>query len=240
MKKLIQKFLTLLGWELRKIQPPEPSGMARGLCWLKENGIHVDTVLDVGASNGCWSRECMEFFPHAHYVLYEPQPVHIGDLEMFKREMRAKVTIDARAVGSKTGRVEFDAFDPFGGAIASGRDKSQFINVPMTTLDHSIDHHQIEGPYLLKLDTHGFEKGILEGATATLRKSEALVIECYNHEIEDDCLLFWELCEFLAKREFRPIYLVDVLNRKVDGSLWQMDLFFIKSDWKGFENRSFR
>ena len=48
-------------------------------------------------------------------------------------------------------------------------------------------------------------------------------------------LVFWELCSFMADHGFRPVDLVEVLHRPHDGTLWQMDLFFVGSDWHGFD-----
>jgi Methyltransferase FkbM domain len=109
----------------------------------------------------------------------------------------------------------------------------------MTTINASVSQLQLEGPYLLKLDTHGYEKNILEGAGDTLDETEVLIIEAYNYRISDEAFLFWELCAFLSDRGFRPIDLVNVLHRLKDNSLWQMDLFFIKSTWEGFNDVSY-
>ena len=110
----------------------------------------------------------------------------------------------------------------------------------MTTIDNIIEETKIEGPYLIKLDTHGYERSILKGSLFTLEKTNALIIECYNHRISDEAFLFWELCEYLYKKNFRPVYIVDILNREYDNSLWQMDIFFIKSNYKNFEYNSYK
>ena len=110
----------------------------------------------------------------------------------------------------------------------------------MTTIDNIIEETKIEGPYLIKLDTHGYERSILKGSEFTLDKTNVLVIECYNHRISDEAFLFWELCEYLSKRGFRPIYIVDILNREYDCSLWQMDIFFIRSDFDFFKYRAYK
>ncbi|MCI5141636.1 MAG: FkbM family methyltransferase [Candidatus Electrothrix sp. ATG1] len=127
----------------------------------------------------------------------------------------------------------FDISTPLGGAPAS-QDSKDVMEVEMTTIDSACRSLKLKGPFLLKLDTHGIEKSILQGAEQTLSKCAVLIIEAYNYEIREEALLFWELCAFLAEKGFRPIDLVDVMHRKHDHSLWQMDLFFIRSDWEGF------
>jgi FkbM family methyltransferase len=242
MKKTINRLLKKAGWELHRIRPSSPprSTMVAGLEWLSIHGFHIKTVLDVGASNGCWSRECMNFFPEANYVLYEPQPVHSDALDAFAKSCKQPVLLVKKAVGASEGHTLFDASDAFGGKLLRNKKGPSTINVELTTIDASAARLGTEGPYLLKLDTHGYEKSILEGAATILGQAEILIIEAYNYRISDEALLFWELCVFLSERGFRPIDLVDTLHREYDASLWQMDLIFIRSSWEGFKNLRYR
>ena len=212
------------------------NSMIDGLKWLSTN-IQIKTVLDVGASNGCWSQECLKFYPESNYVLFEPQPVHSKSLDLFSKNKN--ISVIKKAVGLLEGHTFFNASDPFGGSL-SQKNSENTIKVEVTTIDNSMEILKLESPYLIKLDTHGYEKSILDGAVNTLEKTYALIIECYNYKISDESLLFFELCEYLYHKKFRPIYIVDVLNREYDNSLWQMDMFFIKSDWKGFEYNSYK
>lgn len=237
MKRIIKAILRKAGWELRRISAT--ATMSHGLQWLSDHGFHIKTVLDVGASDGRWSRECMAFFPDAKYILFEPQPVHSDALGRFAQSCTAVVIPIRRAVGAREGHTFFDASDPLGGALTS-TERDHTIKVEVTTIDSSISTLHAEGPYLLKLDTHGFEKGILEGASEALENATALIIEAYNYRITDEALLFWELCAFLSGKGFRPIDLVDVMHRQRDDSLWQFDIFFIRSSWEGFDYTSYK
>ena len=165
MNKTINRLMKKTGWELRRIQPssrprhsPPRSTMLAGLEWLSLHGFHVKTVLDVGASNGCWSRECMKFFPEATYVLYEPQPVHSDALDAFAESSKGQVLLIKKAVGGSEGHTFFDATDAFGGKLRKNSQGASTISVELTTIDASTARVGAEGPYLLKLDTHGFER----------------------------------------------------------------------------------
>lgn len=237
--RIIEASLRKAGWELQKISKASRPTMAQGLKWLAENDIYISTVLDVGASNGGWSKICMDFFPNATYVLFEPQPVHSKPLDTFSRNCNQTIIPVKKAVGGSTGSTFFDASDPFGGALAENKAENT-IKVELTTIDSSISELKTEGPYLLKLDTHGFERSILEGAENTLNHVEILIIEAYNYRITEEALLFWELCAYLSDRGFRPVDIVDTMHRQHDNSLWQMDIFFIRSSWEGFNHISYR
>ncbi len=205
---------------------------------LAEIGCAPETIIDVGASNAQWSRAALESFPSAAFVLYEPQAVHFSDLDRFERERGQQVSVVQKAVGRSSGTTLFDASDPFGGALQQTPSAAS-ITVPLTSLDESLSELGAKPPFLVKLDTHGYEFSILEGGAETLRQSVAWIIEAYNIRLTSEGMLFWELCAYMQERGFRPVDLVDVLHRRFDQTLWQMDIFFIRDTWPGFERRSY-
>lgn len=231
MKRYVNGLLGRAGWELRR--SARASTMEGGLEWLAAQGFRFNTVLDVGASDGRWTLECMDSFPDAHYVLFEPQPVHEQALVSFKERHEGRVEVVRSAVGATEGSTQFDVTDPLGGALASEAG-GHTIEVELTTIDATVARLRSNPPFLLKLDTHGYEKSILAGSQTSLQLCEALIIEAYNFKVSDEAWLFWELCAFLSDQGFRPVNLVDTMHRKSDGTLWQMDLFFVKSTWDGF------
>jgi FkbM family methyltransferase len=214
------------------------NNMGNGLKWLSNNKIEVNTVIDVGASNGCWTKECLFFYPKADYILFEPQPCHSDSLDIFVKNLKQNIKVIKKAVGSSEGETFFDASEPFGGALAQSEFGNKIIKVDLTTIDSNTS--DLKGPYLIKLDTHGYERSIIEGSKNTLNQTNVLIIESYNYRISNEAFLFWELCSYLNDKGFRPIYIADILNREVDYSLWQMDIFFIRSNWEGFNYTAYK
>jgi FkbM family methyltransferase len=209
--------------------------MRSALRLLAQVGVEPATIADVGASDGRWSKFARKVFPSAELVLFEPQPVHAAALERFQID-NPTARILRSAVGGSAGVSAFDASDPWAGVLES-RGNATSITVPVVTLDDALA--DATPPFLVKLDTHGVEAAILAGAERTLTRSVAWVIEAYNQQIAPGSLLFWELCGYMVEQGFRPIDLVDVLNRPHDGTLWQMDLFFVRSDWPGFSHLTY-
>ena len=181
------------------------------------------------------SKFAIGFFPDAHYILFEPLPCHSHGLLRFQERYRERVTIVTKAVGRKAGFSYFDASDPFGGALRSGSGDG-VIEVSVTSLDETVADLKSPSPYLVKLDTHGYERSILDGSRVTLRNACALVIEAYNYKLTDECMLFWELCVYLQELNFRPIAVADTMRRRYDQTLWQMDMFFVNASWPGFSH----
>ena len=109
----------------------------------------------------------------------------------------------------------------------------------MTTIDNQVKEKKLQGPFLVKLDTHGFERQILQGAAETLQNTSLLIVEAYNFVKSADQMRFHELCAYMESKNFRCIDLVEPFFRPHDNALWQMDLFFIRSDHPSFSSNSF-
>jgi FkbM family methyltransferase len=184
----------------------------------------VSTVIDVGASNGSWTRLAMKGWPNAQYLLVEAQrgPHEQGLITLACENPQVQYVI--AAAGPKNGTIYFDASDPFGGVASEAF--TDGVSVPVVALDDEIRNRNLRGPFLLKLDTHGFEIPILRGASRILSNCSLLVIESYNFDISPECLRFPQFCAYMEGFGFRCIDICDVLRRPGDGCLWQFDVFF--------------
>ncbi|MEZ4858035.1 MAG: FkbM family methyltransferase, partial [Flavobacteriaceae bacterium] len=195
----------------------------------KERNIKINTVIDVGASDGRWSGSCMKFYPEAHYFLVEAQNNHLEGLKHFEAAHKNTSFVLA-AAGRENGTIYFNNAELFGGIASETPFKANSIEVPVVSLDTEVEKRKLQPPFLLKLDTHGFEAPILEGAKMVISKANLIIIEAYNFNIEEKSLCFWELCEYMGKLGFRPLEVVDLMAREYDQAFWQMDIFFIQKD----------
>ena len=205
--------------------------MFRALQRCKKRGIQVSSVIDVGASSGSWSKLCLNVYPKAFYLLIEAQQIRRVQLESFKK-LIPNSNFYIAAAGDKNGKLFFDASEIEGGLASHSiiENVENLIEVDAFTIDFLVERDKIEGPYLIKLDTHGFELPIIDGAKKTLLNSNLVIIESYNQKLTNESLKFYELCSYMSKLGFEPIEIVDVSHRLYDESLWQMDIFFIKKD----------
>ena len=228
LKNGINNLLFSLGYSLVRISSQQAHGTMDGAFRnIVKRKHYFNTVIDVGASNGSWSLSFMRFFPLCQYLLIEAQPVHEKSLNKFvKKHKNAHLSLAAAA--NSVGHIYFDTSDPFGGQASHIPYRSNNIQVPAITIDNEICTRKLPGPYLIKLDTHGFEVPILTGAFNTLTETEVIIMECYNFRITKNCLLFYEMCDYLKVFKFRCIDLVDASHRPYDNSFWQMDLVFVK------------
>src|SRR5690606_1041292 len=98
----------------------------------------------------------------------------------------------------------------------------------------------LKGPFLVKLDTHGFEMPILEGCSEILPDVELFIIECYGFHITGSSLLFWEMCHEMDKLGFALFDIVDVMHRPKDGAFWQCDAFVIRKSNALFSDNRYK
>jgi FkbM family methyltransferase len=205
---------------------------------LVHRPVAIAAVIDVGASDGRWSARVMRYYPQARYLLVEANAHFEPALREFvSRHQNARYALIA--AGPKEGMVNFHApADPLGG-LASEQPVEHAFEVHMTTIDRLIVDHNLPAPYLIKLDTHGFEAPILAGAREALKQANMLIIEAYNFQFTPESMTFYHLCQHLETLGFRPVDLIEPVHRPFDAALWQFDLIFIPADRPEFSVNQF-
>jgi FkbM family methyltransferase len=234
-RRLANRLLSPLGLHLARTQ--EVFTMERLLARAATGGVAVKTWIDVGASDGVWSRRAKRHFPTAKFLLFEPLAERQPALEELKRSHGFDHI--AAAAGRERGVVEFAIDAALDGSGVAAPGSSGTRSVPVETIDHAVAARGLGGPFGVKLDTHGYEISVLEGATAVLAHAELLVVEAYNFTLVPGCLRFHELCAWLERRGFRCVDLADPMRRPGDGALWQMDLAFIRATSPVFRSSSY-
>lgn len=235
-KSAIQATAGRAGYEIHRLD--SASTMDGALRRLSATHSDIRTVVDVGASDGRWSVGARRHFPDASFLLFEAlEAPHGAALRALAADPAFRVVL--AAAGDREGTVHFNAEDAFGGAASTEATGDGDIVVPMSTIDLEVARLGLSGPFLIKLDTHGFEVPILAGAETTLASTSAIVIEAYNFPIHPDALLFPDMCRHLMDRGFRVLDLVDVMRRPRDDALWQFDLVLTRADrpefqWNGY------
>ena len=241
--KFLRKFayhsLWRFGYEIVKL--PRLLSLEAALNRVAANPTPLDvrTVIDVGASDGRWSAKVMPFYPQAFYFLIEAQSVHEEALRAFK-QAHQNVDYILAAAGDTVGDVYFDNSMPFSGAAFHEAVNPDLVKMPSTTIDEQVRKLNLQPPYLLKLDTHGFEVPILTGASQTLKQTNMIIIETYNFKINNQTALrFPEMTSWLEDKGFRVADLIEPLYRPIDRLLWQFDLLLLPATRPEFALNSY-
>lgn len=215
--------------------------MYGGIVRLKNLGVPVKTIVDVGAASGSWTMMAKHLWPECSYVLFEPLEERKAELEKLSAD-NSNIFIVPYAAGKTVSEAKFYVADDLDGSGVAGEQDNTTANiriVKQTSIDIEIQRLQLSGPYIIKLDTHGYEVPIIEGCKDILTDVSAFIIECYGFQIAENSLLFWEMCCYMDNLGFRLYNIVDVMNRQKDGSFWQCDAFFIRKENKVFSTSGY-
>ncbi|MBT8416110.1 MAG: FkbM family methyltransferase [Silicimonas sp.] len=220
-----------LRMEMWKTTPTDLTNltMQGGLERAKAHGIAFNTAVDVGASDGSWSKLLLGVYPASHVLAFEPLEERTRSLDAM-RQTHPRFDYVGAVAGEQAGDVRFHVGDDLdsSGIIDGDTDASRSVRV--ATIDDEIRQRNLPGPYLIKLDTHGFELPILKGAANTLADTSLLIVEVYNFQLTDTSLRFHEMCAHLETLGFRTFDMADPMLRTRDRAFWQMDLFFTRKD----------
>ena len=200
----------------------------------------LGTVIDVGAAKGGWSSDAIKHWPDAHYHLIEAKTSWRRDLEKFVKNHGGpeKITLCEAAASDEVGTIYFPADgDAYGGAAFKEETaRDDLTAMPATTIDHEVAENGLKGPFALKLDTHGTEVDILNGAKETLKDTHLICIETYNFIGQQR---FPTMLVYLQKLGFRVTDIAEPLFRQSDASLWQLDFYLFHKDHPSFANLAF-
>lgn len=208
---------------------------------IKKRGYSPSSIIDIGASNGKWSVMGHTVFPDAHFLLFEPLVENRAAVSELVHKHK-NWHYCQKAAGNEAGTVSINVAEDLDGSAVVFEDQlsdtaKQF---PMTTVDSVCQDIGLPAPYLVKLDTHGFEVPILEGMKGIWNKIDFLIVEAYNFKLHARCLRFFELAALLEKEGFLPIDLVDVRHRPGDYLFWQMDIVFGRKGQKELQRGTYR
>jgi FkbM family methyltransferase len=193
---------------------------------LRRSPVEFQSVIDVGAASGSWTQMVNREFPGCHFLAIEPIHESFQVLRNKTRHLK-NVNLCQSLVGKSDGdEVSFTLANNLDGS-GVGLPGHSTQKYKVRSLDSIVNEHQMIGPYLLKLDTHGFEIPILDGASGILGQCAALIIEAYNYEISPYSVYFWELCKIMHEKGFRPADIADPSPRRLDQSFWQLDILFL-------------
>lgn len=245
--KLVNGILAGFGLEVRRKGRSKGSiannrsTMIAGINRFKSTGQQIRTVVDVGAASGKWTLDALNIWPNAQFLLLEPLLERKSTLESFA-EHRKNVHFSPVAAGSQDGFTEFIIADDLDGSGVASKTspKESLRTVSVSSIPMQLAKHGLEGPFLIKLDVHGFEIPILNGCAPIMGDVQLFIIEVYGFKIADGALLFWEMCQHMDKLGFRLFDIVDVMNRPVDGAFWQCDAFFVPKSNPVFQYPHFK
>lgn len=133
LKDLGKVFLKKVGWTISRVDLTMEGCLQRCI----KKCPNINSVIDVGAAIGGWSKMALKYLPEAQYLLIEAQTAHKLHLEELKK-MNPKVQFTLAAAGNKLGKVYFNNSALLGGLASEKPFGKNCIEVPMTTIDSEV------------------------------------------------------------------------------------------------------
>ena len=204
---------------------------------LKHYGVTV--VIDVGANDGGYARELREFGYRGRIVSFEP----LGDVYVRLSKAASRDnhwTAIRSAVGDTTGRVVMNVAGnstsssvlPMLETHERSAPTSQYVStedVPIVRLDDVwSDHADASDVPFLKVDTQGFERQVLDGASQSLPCFGGVQLEMSFVPLYGGAMLFPEAMERLTTATFELVSLEPGFSDPASGRMLQADGIFMR------------
>ena len=204
---------------------------------MRRNGFLPGSVIDVGAHTGAWARSIHALYPDVPIAMIEASPDKDGPLAQVARELDGRAQYRIALLGSTSGAsvpfhvVETKAGSGTGSSVfreKTGFEKSTLL-LPTVTLDEVVRSMSLPAPYLLKLDVQGAELEVVRGASQVLASTEAILTEVSLVEYNEGAPLAAEVITELSRAGFALYDICSQTRRQTDGTLFQMDLIFVRT-----------
>lgn len=192
---------------------------------LTQKNMSINTVYDIGAHNGSWSRWMRSSaLRSSNFFLFEANQAHLSDLMV----TGMNYFIDLLSSEDKE-FVEFYNSNTTGDSYYKENttwfDEKPPVRKKCTTIDRLIEQHNLPIPNLLKIDTQGSELDILSGAKKILGKTELIVCEMPIIEYNLGAPTISEYLKFFSSYDYLPVDVVEI--HRAEEILLQLDLIFM-------------
>lgn len=205
---------------------------------IKKYVPDLKTIIDVGANRGQFLFASNKCFPSAKIFSFEPLPSMVQLINKRVKENHL-ISVNNLAISKKQGEIVFyeSDYSHISSAleIAINNDNPKYIDakikeikVKTTTLSDFFNNIKVEKPVLLKLDTQGLEKEVLEGAALFLNNVDYIVLEAAFIELYKNQPLFSEIHLFLENIGFSLLAPLDFHNGS-EGKVIEMDVLYRKN-----------
>ena len=205
-KKIIKSGFNLLGLDIKKFIPENDS-----LGWLKD--LNINTVIDIGANTGQFAKEIRQKLTEAKIYSFEPMKQCYSQLnENFKEDKNFKSFNFALGDVDKEIAMNVSPYTPSSSLLKMTNLHETIFphtkgianreTIAIKRLDDFFETLKCSENILFKLDVQGYEDKVILGATNSLSKGKAILIETSFFPLYEGQLLFGQIYELLKKLGF--------------------------------------
>ena len=245
LKKGLKKILGSFGYEIQK------RGLSDNFEILKKiiNKNDNINIFDVGANEGRWIDRAVNNFNNPFIHAFEPADKEFNILKN-KYSSKKNIILNNCALGEIKEEKEFNI--NYKGSLSSFYDvyestdwfKRQQNNkklfdknftlkkekVKIDTIDNYVETKNIKIIDIIKIDTQGYEKFIIEGAKQYLKNCKILYCEVSLKEVYTSAPLWFEIIDILKLQGFEIASIENGFTEKLNNNLLQADIIFVRND----------
>lgn len=243
-KILIQSIFKKFGLQLKIYSS---SDVGRRNLLMEKNDINK--IIDVGANIGQYALELRRDGFKGEIISFEPLADAFLKLKNNAKNDKKWQVYDS-ALGNEDGHTFINvAGNSVSSSISNMQDShlkaapySSYVGkekISINKLDSLFGNFYSEDDrIMLKIDTQGFEKNVIDGAEKFLEKVILLQLEMSLISLYENEMLFKEMIEYLKERNFQIVSLENGFFDKQSGQLFQVDGIFINKN-NDKSNKSF-
>lgn len=232
-------FLRRISKRLSKILQANGRRVSRWPLMTYLRDFEIDCVFDVGANVGQYASELREFGFQGRIESFEPLPTVLPALHT-KAQKDTNWNVHEYALGSENSRssIHISANSP-SSSFLSLDEKLDAGNLNLTdvgTAEVEIrkldsvfgDLRQNSRNFFLKVDTQGFERHVIEGASQSLCDFQMVQLECSLVPTYIGETLIEDMIRLMRQNGFVPWWLMDGFRHNRTLQLYQADVIFAR------------
>lgn len=187
--------------------------------------LGITTILDIGANDGNFAKDMAARFPKATIHSFEPLADCYARLETLSKEI-PQIIPHNYALGAEGGETEIErnSFHPSSSLLPMTRLHETLYpkargtvkeRIAIARLDEVAQDLSLSDPLFVKIDVQGFERDVIRGGSATLKKASLIVVETSYLPLYESAPLFHETVALLAAlgQSYMGAYQVHHSNR---------------------------
>jgi FkbM family methyltransferase len=234
--KLMRFILNPIGYDIVKYRTTYPAHIV--LTHLNINNITV--VLDVGANTGQYSHELRKAGYKGLIISFEPLSEAFQKLSL-KASHDKNWQVFNYALGEVNGKatIHVSKHSPSSSLLpmtklhndaAPGSEYIKEELIEIRTLDSVFPILDITDERIfLKVDTQGYEKNVLDGATVSLASIKGIQLELSATRLYQGEELYYSICRFVEERSFHLIRIIPGFSHSETRDMLQFDALFFRT-----------
>lgn len=207
------------------------------------NSFDFNLVLDIGANSGQFAESLIDYGFTGEIISFEPTSFAYSQLLKRAEKYNNWNIADKCAIGSKKGELAiniskntvFNSIKTIKSDYADYNNDAQIVGVETVTVETLDDLNgklfNVSNKTFLKIDTQGFEKEVLAGATNVLAKVGGVKLEVPLQAIYNDVSLqLKEIINFFDDKGFLCVSINEVAVNNENGLVNEVDAIFLKNN----------